>query len=552
MKNLHRQFLLCITINLFSFSFGVYGQSVGINATGASPDPSAILDLASKEKGLLVPRMLAADRTILPSPVKGLLVYQTNNDSGFYYYDGAQWTSILNTLTGSQNYIPKFAAQNSLSNSQLFDNGTRVGLGTASPSTMSKFHISGVGTYGSLPYYQSGVTIDGGGNYANASGLYAEGGWRGVFGRNPGTAGGSEAIGVLGRVEGSNYSGNGYGVKGEAAGTGPTNIAVAGVVTGPGIAGKFDGGADGYGVIVPNGISGFGTTTPSTMSKVNVEGAGIYGTLPFYQAGIAATGSGNLANVSGVFGEGGWRGVYGRNPGTATGSQAIGVEGTVEGGSYTGAGYGLKGQATGTGPKNYGVYGAASGATSTNYGIYGSASGTGAYAGYFNGNVHITGTISKGAGTFQIDHPLDPENKYLVHSFVESPDMMNIYNGNIVTDKNGEATVVLPAYFEALNKDFRYQLTIIGSFAQSMVSEKLNHNQFKIKTDKPNVEVSWQITGVRHDKFAEKHRVIPEMDKEPENKGYYLHAEELGKPAAKSIDNRQKLQKEGEEKANGQ
>ena len=45
------------------------------------------------------------------------------------------------------------------------------------------------------------------------------------------------------------------------------------------------------------------------------------------------------------------------------------------------------------------------------------------------GNLDVTGTISKGGGTFKIDHPLDPTNKYLYHSFVESPDMMNIYNG---------------------------------------------------------------------------------------------------------------------------
>ena len=56
-----------------------------------------------------------------------------------------------------------------------------------------------------------------------------------------------------------------------------------------------------------------------------------------------------------------------------------------------------------------------------------------------------------------IDHPLDPANKYLYHSFVESPDMKNIYDGVITTDANGDATVVMPDYFEALNKDFRYQ-----------------------------------------------------------------------------------------------
>jgi hypothetical protein len=66
--------------------------------------------------------------------------------------------------------------------------------------------------------------------------------------------------------------------------------------------------------------------------------------------------------------------------------------------------------------------------------------------------------------------------------------------------------------------------------------EKVNNNQFKIKTDKPNVEVSWQVTGIRHDKFADAHRVVPEVQKEKEYQGRYLHAAEWGVPDTKSID----------------
>ena len=79
------------------------------------------------------------------------------------------------------------------------------------------------------------------------------------------------------------------------------------------------------------------------------------------------------------------------------------------------------------------------------------------------GNMHVSGTLSKTAGSFKIDHPLDPENRWLSHSFVESPDMMNVYNGNAELDDAGKATVKLPAYFEALNRDFRYQLTAVGA-----------------------------------------------------------------------------------------
>lgn len=140
-----------------------------------------------------------------------------------------------------------------------------------------------------------------------------------------------------------------------------------------------------------------------------------------------------------------------------------------------------------------------------------------------SGNVKVTGNLSKGGGSFKIDHPLDPLNKYLYHSFVESPDMMNVYNGNIVTDKKGQGIVTLPDYFEALNRDFRYQLTVIGQFAQAIVARKIAHNRFIIKTNRPSVEVSWQITGIRQDPYANAHRIPVEEEKPGAERGSYLH-----------------------------
>ncbi len=156
-------------------------------------------------------------------------------------------------------------------------------------------------------------------------------------------------------------------------------------------------------------------------------------------------------------------------------------------------------------------------------------SGNRAFTVYENGDavvelgLSVLGNLSKGSGTFKIDHPLDPKNKYLYHSFVESPDMMNIYNGNIITDEVGLATVVLPAYFDALNREFRYQLTVIGTFAQAIIKEEIQENTFIIQTSEPNVKVSWQVTGVRKDPYAEANRVQVEVEKEEENKGSYLH-----------------------------
>jgi hypothetical protein len=159
------------------------------------------------------------------------------------------------------------------------------------------------------------------------------------------------------------------------------------------------------------------------------------------------------------------------------------------------------------------------------YGVRGSNGGSNSsgYAGSFNGRVEVVGTLSKGGGSFKIDHPLDPVNKTLSHSFVESPDMMNIYNGNVTTDEAGFATVILPDWFEALNRDFRYQLTVIGQFAQVMVAEEVQDNQFRIQTDRPGVKVSWQVTGIRHDPFAEANRIQVEEMKTGAERGRYLY-----------------------------
>lgn len=167
-------------------------------------------------------------------------------------------------------------------------------------------------------------------------------------------------------------------------------------------------------------------------------------------------------------------------------------------------------------------------------GIY-SLNNTGS-AGYFSGDVTVTGALSKGSGTFKIDHPLDPENKYLYHSFVESPDMMNVYNGNVILDANGEAVVTMDDWFQPLNREFRYQLTCIGGFAPVYISEKMNNNQFKIAGGTAGLEVSWQVTGIRQDPYAEQNRVVVEEEKPVEFRGYYLHPEVYGKSFEQSVD----------------
>ena len=157
------------------------------------------------------------------------------------------------------------------------------------------------------------------------------------------------------------------------------------------------------------------------------------------------------------------------------------------------------------------------------------------YAGNFTGDVLVSGTLSATTKHFKIDHPLDPANKYLVHASVESSEMKNIYDGNVTTDGDGHATVQLPDWFQALNTEFRYQLTVIGQFAQAIVAHKIENNRFEIKTSLPNVEVSWQVTGVRQDAYAQANPLVVEQEKDARTRGYYIRPELFGAPPEKQI-----------------
>lgn len=186
----------------------------------------------------------------------------------------------------------------------------------------------------------------------------------------------------------------------------------------------------------------------------------------------------------------------------------------------------------------YGVVGIAASPFSGGIGVIADQGARGQYAllargnASVAGNLSVQGTLTKGSGTFKIDHPLDPDNKYLSHSFVESPDMKNVYDGIVTTDAGGKAVVDLPDYFSALNRDPRYQLTVIGSPANAYISEEVSGNRFAIQTSAPDVKVSWQITGIRQDAFALAHPVIVEEEKALADRGRYLHPVELGMPAS--------------------
>jgi hypothetical protein len=204
-----------------------------------------------------------------------------------------------------------------------------------------------------------------------------------------------------------------------------------------------------------------------------------------------------------------------------------------------------------------GVYGssinggaAVAGQSVNGYGVYASSGNN--YAAYLDGSVYIRGPLQKPGGQFKIDHPLDPANKYLCHSFVESPDMKNVYDGVVILDKKGEAEVDLPDWFSALNKDYRYQLTAIGApgpnlYIAKEISEpntykidtaginNNNHSSFKIAGGTSGMKVSWQVTGIRKDPWANTHRVQVEEDKPANEQGYYMHPDLYSQPAERGL-----------------
>jgi hypothetical protein len=332
-------------------------------------------------------------------------------------------------------------------------------------------------------------------------------------------------------------TGNTVGVLGESSSTSGWGVY--------GLATATSGNANGvWGASVsPNGTGVIGANTANSGLA-----AGVHGFSSSTTGGAGVVGSNYMPSgqTYGVYGESSSTtgyGVYGAN----SGSLGVGVYG------YSPLSTGVIGVSDGSG--GIGVYGGANAASGTSYAIYGSAvNQTTAYAGYFlgrvsmSGNLNVVGSLSKGSGTFKIDHPLDPENKFLYHSFVESPDMMNIYNGEVTTDAKGLAVITMPDWFDALNRDFRYQLTVVddgsdaAEWVQARVARRMEGNQFAIRTSRPNVAVSWMVTGIRKDAYAEAHRVRVEEEKSAEDRGSYLHPVEHGQPIERGIEFRRAQQ----------
>src|SRR6266699_7274782 len=264
------------------------------------------------------------------------------------------------------------------------------------------------------------------------------------------------------------------------------------------------------------GLLAVGGGASSSLPKVRslaiyAEGGPSYGLFATSDGSTGVSGQSN--GSTGVYGSSdSGTGVYGQS------SSNIGVLGFSD--SYIG----VQGQSiSGTG-----VFGH----SDSSFGVY--AQSTSGYAGLFDGSVQVHGLLWKSGGGFQIDHPLDAAHKYLSHSFVESSDMKNLYDGLVTLDANGQAEVRLPAWFETLNTDVCYQLTCLGGYAPASIAEKLQNNRFTIAGGQAGMEVCWQVTGIRQDRWASAHRIAIEQDKPAQEQGYYLHPDLYGEPEEKS------------------
>jgi hypothetical protein len=502
-------------------------------------------------------------------------------------------TRAISTITGegTAGNIAKFTGPNQIGNSVIFESAGNIGIGTVTPGSKLTVISGGAttiqgdntstaanayGIHGRITYSASGANSAGVRGTNNGSGVNGYG----VFGSHAGSGSGVYGYAASGNgVWGRSVNGKGvYGLHSATSGTEPgvlgeTNSTATGATGVKGVVTFFEAGNDSAGVrgINQNTLSGGSGVYGAHAGN----GSGVYG---FATTGVGV--SGNSESNFGVFGDTnsgtgvggrsasgiGIRGTHSNTTGTAPGVLgetnsttfgASGVQGVISALAPSVNSAGVRGVNQGTGFAGYGVSGThvndgigVSGSSTGGIGVEGfSSSGSGIYgsttsglAGEFDGNVQVrgdldvTGTLTKGAGTFKIDHPLDPANKYLSHSFVESPDMMNIYNGNVTLDKKGQAIVKMPDYFSALNREFRYQLTAVGAPGPNLyVAQEITSNQFKVAGGKPGMKVSWMVTGVRKDAYANANRVVAVEEKKGGERGAYLHPQLFGQPKEKAI-----------------
>jgi hypothetical protein len=381
------------------------------------------------------------------------------------------------------------------------------------------------------------------GNSTSYFGVYGHStSYPGVYGNSTSNSG----------VEGQSVNGDGGDFYGETSGSGVMGKSASGNgllgVAGSrntqgfsGIAGVWGDAAAHVGVLGTSnqyaGVQGASGSSDGVYGQSNDTNtgddvAGVYG---FASSGLPGVeGTNTISDGQGTAYGPGVLGIAGEryNPGSPNAPFVAGVVGSssaydgVSGISSSSSRSGVAGYSFGgTGISAYSEIGAGLFAGTGNF--------NGADAGDFYGNVLVTGVVSSTSEEAVIDHPLDPANKYLAHAAVQSSEIMNLYTGNITTDELGLATVTLPDWFESLNTDFRYQLTVVGQFAQAIIKNKIANGKFTIMTNASHVEVSWQVTAVRQDAYALANPLVVERQKSAKERGFYLHPEVYGQPREK-------------------
>jgi len=297
----------------------------------------------------------------------------------------------------------------------------------------------------------------------------------------------------------------------------------------PSVEGQHTGGGTGVSGTSTSGTGVSGASQRGTGVTGNSQsGSGVSGAS---NQGIGVFGTCNNPGVGSIWGDSqinDGAGVVGNSVnGTAIWGQSTTDQGRLEGGGAY-ANVGVLGLADfGNGVLGYAGIGSA---------VAGVATDPNGFAGFFNGNVTVTGTIFKGASNFRIDHPLDPANKFLNHAAVESDQMKNFYDGTVKLNSKGEAEVRLPRWFASINRDLRYQLTPLGAAAPNLhVASGVRDGKFRIAGGRPGGRVCWQVTGIRSDTWARKNPLVVESPKPRHHRGKYLHPKLHGKKQTQAI-----------------
>ncbi len=463
--------------------------------------------------------------------------------------DGLDSTAFLQSIPVPLTLSGTNPASHIISGANASTDALSVGVHGRSTATSGE-------TYGG--YFQSDSTQ---GRGVRGESTAASGNTSGVYGRSDSTSG----RGVFGTANNSTTGAGVWGESGATSGRAVYGWAWGNSGTTTGVYGVSTGSPDGRGVFGSASAS-TGTTYGVFGQSDSTTGRGVYG---LASAPSGSTHGGRFENQSSSGG-----GVYGKASapsGLTFGGQfqsnstsGRGVDGFAAG--ATGTTFGVHGQSNSTNGR--GVYGFAMAGTGTTYGVYGQSESTSGY-GVYGLNGASSGTIygvrgyastaasgyavyaagdmgASGTKPFRIDHPDDPENKYLLHYAAESPEVINFYSGKATLDGAGQAVVELPHYFAKINTDPRYTLTAVGApmpmlhVAEEISEDALQAGEqagpgdapptcwFRIAGGVAGGKVSWRVEALRNDLRVRLHGAPVEREKGEFERGKYQHPEYYG------------------------